>query len=125
MSSTSANNSMSIFKDGKLEPGIYKIQNIVSHTYVDMREDTRQLCCRPATVLEGKGLVGLCLHSVRIIMILITFSGKFSHPATDIPSVGYSTETRFSLPYAERGNVGRTWEARALLYYTRGVKRRK
>jgi len=49
---------MPIFRDGKLKPGIYKIQNIVGHTHVDIREDTRELCCRPATVLnsEGKGL---------------------------------------------------------------------
>jgi hypothetical protein len=51
-------NSTFMFKNGKLEPGIYKIQNIVSQTYVDMREHTRELCCRHATLLDGKGLVG-------------------------------------------------------------------
>ncbi|KAF9648165.1 hypothetical protein BDM02DRAFT_3187334 [Thelephora ganbajun] len=56
MTPTSTNNSISIFKDGKLKPGIYKIQNIVSQTYVDIREHTRELCGRPATLLEGGGL---------------------------------------------------------------------
>jgi len=46
---------MSLFKDGELKPGIYKIQNIVGQTYVDVRDRSRELCCRPATVLEGKG----------------------------------------------------------------------
>jgi len=54
----SKNDSMSIFTNGKLKPGIYKIQNIVGHTHVDIREDTRELCCRPTTILdsEKKGL---------------------------------------------------------------------
>ena len=50
--------STSIFKDGKLKPGIYKIQNAASNTYVDIREHPKELCCRPATLLEGKGRVG-------------------------------------------------------------------
>ncbi|KAF9781762.1 hypothetical protein BJ322DRAFT_243167 [Thelephora terrestris] len=50
------NDAVPIFKAGKLRPGIYKIQNIVSQTYVDMRESPKELCCRPATLLEGKGL---------------------------------------------------------------------
>jgi hypothetical protein len=49
---------MSLFKDGKLRPGIYKIQNIVGQTYADIRDHTKELCGRPATALEGKGLVG-------------------------------------------------------------------
>jgi len=47
---------MPIFESGKLKPGIYRIQNIVGQTYVDIREHSKELCCRPATLLEGKGL---------------------------------------------------------------------
>jgi len=46
---------MSIFSGGKLKPGIYKIQNIVGQTYVDMRGNAKELCCRPASALGGKG----------------------------------------------------------------------
>jgi hypothetical protein len=53
---------MSIFEDGKLRPGIYKIMNIVGQTYVDIREHTKELCCRPAAASRGKGLVGSCLR---------------------------------------------------------------
>ena len=50
--------SLSIFKDGKLKPGIYKIQNLYTQTYMDIHEHSREACCRPATTLEdGKGLV--------------------------------------------------------------------
>ena len=51
-----SNDSASIFADGKLKPGIYKIQNVKGHTCLDIRE-TGELCCRPATVLGTKGLV--------------------------------------------------------------------
>jgi len=48
----------SIFEHGRLEPGIYKIRNIVSKTYVDIKDDARQLCGRPSTALEdGRGQV--------------------------------------------------------------------
>ena len=48
----------SIFQDGKLKPGVYKIRNIVSKTYVDTKDDVRELCGRPSTVLEdGSGQV--------------------------------------------------------------------
>ena len=47
-----------IFKDGKLKPGIYKIQNLSSRTYLDVDESLRDVCCRPAAALEeGMGLV--------------------------------------------------------------------
>ena len=59
MNSTT-NDSISIFKDGKLKPGIYKIQNLHSQTYLDVEERSREICCRPATVLEeGRGFVRL------------------------------------------------------------------
>jgi len=56
MTLASASDSASIFKDYKLKPGVYMIQDIVSKTYVDIQERTKELCCRPATALEGKGL---------------------------------------------------------------------
>ncbi|KAF9781773.1 hypothetical protein BJ322DRAFT_1111696 [Thelephora terrestris] len=46
-----------IFQDGKLKPGIYKIQNLYSETYLDIHRHSKQVCCRPAGDLEeGKGL---------------------------------------------------------------------
>ena len=48
----------SIFEDGKLKPGIYKIQNLYSQTYMEIHEHSREVCCRPAASLEeGRGLV--------------------------------------------------------------------
>ena len=69
---------MSIFEDGKLRPGIYKIQNIVGQTYVDIREHNKELCARPGALLEGKGLVGPCLSLTPIVVLMIISSGKFS-----------------------------------------------
>jgi len=43
---------MSIFTDGNLQPGIYKVQNLASQTYLEIQEHSRGLCCRPATVLS-------------------------------------------------------------------------
>ena len=55
---TMTTNSSSIFKDVKLKPGIYKIQNIQSETYIDIEVHTRKVCCRPAKDLgEGRGFV--------------------------------------------------------------------
>ena len=48
---------MSMFHNGKLNPGIYKIQNIVGETFVDIREYNKELCCRPESVLGEKGQV--------------------------------------------------------------------
>ncbi|KAF9649761.1 hypothetical protein BDM02DRAFT_1746722 [Thelephora ganbajun] len=42
----------SILQDGKIKPGIYKIQNIVSKTYVDIKDHVRELCGRPSSTLE-------------------------------------------------------------------------
>ena len=53
--------SSSIFENGKLKPGIYKIQNIKSEAYLDIEVATREVCCRPAQNLgEGRGFV--CRH---------------------------------------------------------------
>ena len=59
MTLDSPSDSVSIFENGKLKPGIYKIQNLYSQTYLDIHEYSRELCCRPAQNLEeGRGLVG-------------------------------------------------------------------
>ena len=58
MATTSADNSLSIFKYGKLKPGIYRIQNLYAQTYMDIHDHSRDVCCRPVTALaEGRGLV--------------------------------------------------------------------
>jgi len=60
--------SCSIFKDGKLKSGIYKIQNILTENYLDIEVHSRQVCCRPAKDLgEGRGLVSrylLCIAHI-------------------------------------------------------------
>ena len=54
------NDSLSVFKDGKLKSGIYKIQNVQTENYVDIEVIARDMCCRPAKDLgEGRGLVCL------------------------------------------------------------------
>jgi len=65
MTLNSTGDSSSILKDGKLKPGIYKIQNINTETYLDIEVHTRELCCRPAENLkEGRGLVSRRSSSV-------------------------------------------------------------
>ena len=47
-----------IFENGKLKPGIYKIQNLYTETYLDIHQHSKEVCCRPARDLEdGRGLV--------------------------------------------------------------------
>jgi len=49
----------------KPKPGIYKIQNLFSETYLDIHRHSKQVCCRPFRDLEdGRGLVRLYLLSV-------------------------------------------------------------
>jgi hypothetical protein len=58
MTLNSTNKSSSILQDGKLKPGIYKIWNIFTETYVDIEVHSKNVCCRPARDLEeGNGLV--------------------------------------------------------------------
>ena len=58
MTLNATNKSSSIFQDGRLRPGIYKIRNVYTETYVDIEEHSRSVCCRPAQNLEeGNGLV--------------------------------------------------------------------
>ena len=54
-----AGDSLSVFEDGKLKQGIYKIQNLFGQTYMDIHGHSREVCCRPVTAIgEGRGLVG-------------------------------------------------------------------
>jgi len=58
MTYNSPNTGPSIFQGGKLKPGIYKIQNLASGTYVDTKDDVRELCGRSTSTLEdGRGQV--------------------------------------------------------------------
>lgn len=45
---------MSIFVDGKLKSGTYKVQNLASQTYLEVLDHSKELCCRIATVLTPK-----------------------------------------------------------------------
>jgi len=57
----STGDSRSILENGKLKPGIYKIQNIRSETYLDVEVYTRAVCGRPVRDLgEGRGFVCRC-----------------------------------------------------------------
>ena len=48
--------SESIFENGKLKAGIYKIQNLYTECYLDIHEHSRETCCTP-TLQERRGLV--------------------------------------------------------------------
>ncbi|KAF9781721.1 hypothetical protein BJ322DRAFT_240454 [Thelephora terrestris] len=46
-----------IFEDGKLKPGIYKIQSIYTESYLDIHLHSMEACCRSANDLAvGRGL---------------------------------------------------------------------
>ena len=47
----------SIFVDGKLKTGAYKVQNLASKTYLEVLEHSDELCCRPGTVLTPNDAV--------------------------------------------------------------------
>jgi hypothetical protein len=65
MGFNSTSSSSSILKDGELKPGIYKIQNIYTETFLDIHVHSREVCCRPVKDLgEGRGLVSRCLSSM-------------------------------------------------------------
>jgi len=65
MTFTSTADSSSIFKDGKLKPGIYKIQNLYSETFLDYEAHSKEMFSRPANELgEGRGLVSLSLSLI-------------------------------------------------------------
>ena len=61
-------NSSSIFEGGILKPGIYKIQNIYTETFLDIEVHSRGVCCRPAKDLgEGRGIVRCYPSSVGLV----------------------------------------------------------
>jgi hypothetical protein len=65
MATPTAGGAPSIFRDGKLKPGIYKIQGLHNKTYLDIHEDSREVCGRPTVDLEeGGGLVRPVQQSV-------------------------------------------------------------
>ena len=58
MTLTSTSDPTSVFENGKLKPGNYKIQNIYTDTFLDIEVHSREVCGRPAKDLaEGRGLV--------------------------------------------------------------------
>jgi hypothetical protein len=61
----STSDSSSIFENGRLKQGVYKIQNLSSETYLDIHKSSQETCCRPARDLEdGRGLVRLYQSSL-------------------------------------------------------------
>ena len=61
----STGGSSSMFNEGTQTPGIYRIQNISTETYLDIEVPSRDVCCRPAKDLgEGRGLVRRLRSSV-------------------------------------------------------------
>ena len=58
MTFTSTGDSSSIFKDGKLKPGIYRVQSLFNEAFIDVQEHSRELYCRSFQDLgEERGLV--------------------------------------------------------------------
>lgn len=87
MTPDSTSDSSSIFKNGKLKPGIYNIQNLYGQTYMDIHEHSRDVCCRSAMALgEGRGLV----HPLNqlVTMYLTIRSGKSCLLGLGIPCGG-------------------------------------
>ena len=78
MTFTSTDNSSSIFQDGKLKSGIYKIQNLHNGAYLDIHEQSaREMHLRPAQDLgEGRGLVRRGSSPAVCVFRLTVRSGK-------------------------------------------------
>jgi len=84
---STTSDSLSIFKDGKLKPGIYKIQNLRAQTYMDVHEHLREVCCRPATALEeGRGFVRPFFSLLSVYLMI--GSGRSSLSGLDTPYGG-------------------------------------
>ena len=106
MAANSTSDSSSIFKDGKLKPGIYKIKSLSSQTFMDIHEHTRTVCCRPTTLLgEGMGLVCLMLQSVARVADKLKWEIK---PL----GAGYSVQRVGVRPPSIRGRVRNNAEHR-------------
>ena len=80
------NDVMSIFVDGKLKPGTYKVQNLASQTYLEILEHSKELCCRPATVLTPED--ALVIRNILLAFERLTFlmfhSGNSKRRSRDI-----------------------------------------
>lgn len=87
---------ISIFRDGKLKPGVYKIRNTASHTYVDIQDNQKDLCCRPLSVLGDKGQV-IWRPTRPKPCRLTACSGKLSRWVQDTPYAGYGIQSLFGL----------------------------
>jgi len=98
---------MSIFKDGSLKPGVYKVQNLGCQTYLEVQEHSRGLCCRPATVLSPEDALVISSHHALVLECLIFLNAsqwefqplgsgyKIKKVCTAPPLVGYR-DGRFS-----------------------------
>jgi hypothetical protein len=53
---------MSIFVNGNLKPGKYKVQNLKGQTFLEILEHSKGLCCRPDTVLRPEDAVVTSTH---------------------------------------------------------------
>ena len=63
MNLTPTDDPMSIFVGGKLKPGRYKVQNLASQTYLEVLEPSKELCCRPASVLSPEDALVIPEHT--------------------------------------------------------------
>ena len=71
MTFTSTDNPFSIFENGKLKAGTYKIQNLHTDGFVDIHERTKELCCRPVKELgEGRGMVRRYRYPLPVVCVL-------------------------------------------------------
>jgi len=71
---TPSDDPMSIFVAGKLKPGRYKVQNLASQTYLEVLEPSKELCCRPASVLSPKDALVILEHNPvrRTVLMFLT-----------------------------------------------------
>ena len=76
MALASTSETPSIFKDGKLKPAVYKIQNFFYDYYLDFDQLSKEVCCRtPEELEDGRGLVRLRLRSLWFVSL--TTGGKW------------------------------------------------
>ena len=107
MNST-ASDTLSVFKDGMLKPGIYKIQNLYTRNYMDIHEHSKEVCCRPATALEEGGGLVRPFSSNQWFAHLTSRSGRSSLLGLDTPYRG-----RAYRAYQVRDNVSNDEEPRS------------
>lgn len=88
MHTSPASDPMSIFVDGKLKSGVYKVQNLASQTYLEVLDHSKELCCRIAAVLTPKDALVIrnAPPIIERIVFLMLNSGTFKHGSRDIRS---------------------------------------